>query len=86
MRAIPKPRPKESKGSGWIVTFADLMSLLLTFFILLLSFSNMDLEKYQAMAVAMTTSFGVSALRGDNKVGGNIIFAEQPVVPPPDEE
>ena len=31
-----KPKPKEDNGSGWIVTFADLMSLLLTFFILLL--------------------------------------------------
>jgi chemotaxis protein MotB len=59
------------------------MSLLLTFFILLLSFSNMDLEKYQAMASALTSSFGVSALTGQNKAGGNIIFADKPVVPPP---
>jgi chemotaxis protein MotB len=83
MRAIPKPKPKQNNGSGWIVTFADLMSLLLTFFILLLSFSNMDLEKYQAMSQAMATSFGVSALTGGDKLGGNIIFAEQPVLPTP---
>lgn len=83
MRAIPKPKPKEGSGNGWIVTFADLMSLLLTFFILLLSFSNMDLEKYQTMAQALSSSFGVSALTGENKVGGNIIFAEQPATPPP---
>jgi chemotaxis protein MotB len=83
MRAIPKPKPKQNNGNGWIVTFADLMSLLLTFFILLLSFSNMDLEKYEAMSKAMTVSFGVSALTGGNKLGGNIIFAEQPPVPPP---
>tara|TARA_R110001592_G_scaffold238227_2_gene497809 strand:+ start:112264 stop:113106 length:843 start_codon:yes stop_codon:yes gene_type:complete len=85
MRAIPKPKPKENNGSGWIVTFADLMSLLLTFFILLLSFSNMDLEKYEAMAVAMTSSFGVSALTGSNNLGGSVIFAEQPVIPSPPE-
>ncbi|WP_304439978.1 flagellar motor protein MotB, partial [Oleiphilus sp. HI0061] len=47
MRAIPRPKPKASGSSGWIVTFADLMSLLLTFFILLLSFSKMDLQKYE---------------------------------------
>jgi chemotaxis protein MotB len=83
MRAIPKPRPKIDGGPGWIVTFADLMSLLLTFFILLLSFSEMDLKKYEVMAVAMASSFGVSALTGDNKLGGDIIFAEQPAVAPP---
>ena len=42
----------------------------------------MDLEKYEAMSRAMTTSFGVSALTGGTELGGNIIFAEQPVVPP----
>ena len=83
MRAIPRPKPKENNGSGWIVTFADLMSLLLTFFILLLSFSNMDLEKYEKMAVAMSSSFGASALIGNNKLGGSVIFAENPVIPPP---
>jgi len=83
MRAIPKPKSKPDSSSGWIVTFADLMSLLLTFFILLLSFSEMDLKKYEVMAVAMASSFGVSALTGDNKLGGSIIFAESPAVPPP---
>lgn len=83
MRTIPKPPQKDSNTGGWIITFADLMSLLLTFFILLLSFSKMDLEKYQAMSLAMSASFGVSALTGDNKLGGNIIFADKPAVPSP---
>ena len=42
MAAIPKPKPRQESSGGWIVTFADLMSLLLTFFILLLSFSSDD--------------------------------------------
>lgn len=83
MRAIPKPRPKASSSGGWIVTFADLMSLLLTFFILLLSFSKMDLKKYEVMALAMAQSFGIEALTGENKTGGSIIFAEAPEIPPP---
>lgn len=81
MRAIPKPRKEQDKGSGWIVTFADLMSLLLTFFILLLSFSKMDLNKYQLMAASLATSFGVSFLQGEGKVGGDIIFADMPPIP-----
>jgi len=83
MRAIPKPVEKSGGSAGWIVTFADLMSLLLTFFILLLSFSEMDVQKYQVMALAMASSFGTSALTGENNVGGSIIFAENPEQPPP---
>lgn len=53
-------RPKKhSRGSpAWIVTFADLATLLLTFFILLLSFAEMDIEKYRAMANSMTAALG----------------------------
>jgi len=83
MRPIPKPKPKTDNGAGWIVTFADLMSLLLTFFILLLSFSNMDIQKYQVMAAALTNAFGTSAITGKSSAGGAIIFADKPITPPP---
>ncbi|MDX1453155.1 MAG: flagellar motor protein MotB [Oleiphilaceae bacterium] len=83
MRAIPKPKPKGNSSGGWIITFADLMSLLLTFFILLLSFSEMDLEKYEMMARSLATSFGVSFIQGEGQVGGSIVFADKP--PPPKE-
>ena len=36
---------------AWMATFGDMMSLLLTFFVLLLSFANMDVQKFKdAMA------------------------------------
>lgn len=44
----------------WLMTFADLVTLLLTFFILLLSFSKMDVDKYRAIANAMSQAFGVA--------------------------
>lgn len=44
---------------AWIVTFADLMSLLMCFFVLLLSFSEMDLEKYKQIAGSLRAAFGV---------------------------
>lgn len=43
----------------WLATFADLMSLLMCFFVLLLSFSEMDLEKYKQVAGSMKLAFGV---------------------------
>jgi len=43
----------------WMTTFADLMSLLLCFFVLLLSFSNMDQQKYKIVAGSMEKAFGI---------------------------
>ena len=44
---------------GWVMTFADLMSLLMCFFVLLLAFSEMDVSKYKEMAGSMKNAFGV---------------------------
>ena len=44
----------------WMATFADLMSLLLTLFVLLLTFSEMDVVKYKAMAGSMKDAFGIA--------------------------
>jgi chemotaxis protein MotB len=42
-----------------MTTFGDLMSLLLVFFVLLLSFSEMDRQKYKQVAGSMEKAFGV---------------------------
>lgn len=44
---------------AWVMTFADLMSLLMCFFVLLLSFSERDLQKYKQIAGSMKMAFGV---------------------------
>jgi len=44
---------------AWMATFADLMSLLMCFFVLLLSFSQMDAQKYKQVAGSMKNAFGV---------------------------
>ncbi|MFT5082287.1 MAG: chemotaxis protein MotB [Lentisphaeria bacterium] len=43
----------------WMGTFADLMSLLMCFFVLLLSFSEMDAVKFKRLAGSMAQAFGV---------------------------
>ncbi len=43
----------------WVVTFGDLMSLLLCFFVLLLSFSEMDKSVYKEVAGSLEKAFGV---------------------------
>ena len=71
-------RGKKSGGKGggapsWMVTFGDMMSLLLTFFVLLFTYSTMDAEKYKALAGSLKNAFGSSAmsqLAGMIEVGG----------------
>jgi len=46
------------KAEAWTVTFADMMSLLLTFFILLLTLADFDPEKIQKRLKAMSEGFG----------------------------
>ena len=56
------PEKKESAGvPAWVMTFADLMTLLMCFFVLLLSFSEMDAAKFKELSGSMQDAFGVQA-------------------------
>lgn len=44
-------------GNEWLGTFSDTMTLLLTFFILLYSFSNVDAQKFKQIASAFQSVF-----------------------------
>lgn len=48
-------------GHGWFVTFADLMGLLVAFFVMLCAFSTQDQQKLQIVAGSMRDAFGVQA-------------------------
>lgn len=49
----------EGNADGWMVTFSDLMSLLLCFFVLILSMAEIDIIKYKQLADNMSEAFGV---------------------------
>lgn len=66
---------KKAKGGApsWMVTFGDMMSLLLTFFELLFTYSTMDAERYKALAGSLKNALGsslVDQMRGMVEVGG----------------
>lgn len=46
-------------GHGWFVTFADLMGLLVAFFVMLVAYSTQDSKKMQIVAGSMREAFGV---------------------------
>lgn len=50
-------------GHGWFVTFADLMGLMMSFFVMLTAFSTMDNNKLKVVAGSMRDAFGVQTAR-----------------------
>ncbi len=60
------------------MTFADLMSLLMCFFVLLLSFSEMDVLKFKRLAGSMQQAFGVQQkFRAEDPPKGTSIIAQE---------
>jgi chemotaxis protein MotB len=63
---------------AWMATFADLMSLLMCFFVLLLSFSEMDAMKFKRLAGSMAQAFGVQTqLKVTDVPKGTSIIAKE---------
>src|SRR3979490_79559 len=46
-------------GHGWYVSFADLMGLMMSFFVMLVSFPSQDQQKLKIVAGSMREAFGV---------------------------
>jgi len=70
----------------WMATFADLMSLLMCFFVLLLSFSEMDAMKFKRLAGSMAQAFGIqNTLNVTDVPKGTSIIAQEfsPGIPSP---
>src|SRR5436305_397242 len=56
---MAKKRGAAHGGHGWFVTFADLMGLMMSFFVMLVAFSTQDKQKLQIVAGSMRDAFGV---------------------------
>ena len=67
----PEPEPEPElvecppckKGSpAWMATFADMATLLMAFFVLILSFAHVNVPKYKEVSGSMRSRFGVQVL------------------------
>ena len=70
----------DGAGANWMDTYGDLVTLLLTFFVLLFSFSTIDAQKWQAMVGSFT---GISAV-GIDPISPEVAVQNpiQPIGPP----
>ncbi len=62
-----------ARPGGWLITYADLMTILVCFFVLIISYSIQDQVKMEVVAGSMREAFGVAEQRryaGDFKLDG----------------
>jgi chemotaxis protein MotB len=68
--------PDVKKGlDGWIMTYGDMMSLLLTFFVLIVSFSSMQESKFHDAATSLREALGGMT------TPPSVIQMQQPIIP-----
>ncbi|WP_417795059.1 OmpA/MotB family protein [Terasakiella pusilla] len=51
-----KPKEEEGKKGAWMLTFTDLVSLMLTFFVMLFSMSTVQIDKWDAITDSLSTT------------------------------
>jgi chemotaxis protein MotB len=70
--------PRSHGAPPWIITFADLMVLLMCFFVLMLSFSEMDVAKFKLMSGSLNAAFGVQTdVHADDPPKGTSLEASE---------
>lgn len=61
----PDCPPCKAGAPAWMATFADMATLLMAFFVLLLSFAHVNVPKYKEVSGSMKTKFGVQTVIPD---------------------
>jgi len=56
--AAPKPQPAAEEGEDWLVTYADAITLLMAFFVMMLTFAEFDIPAFQEAAEAIKANIG----------------------------
>lgn len=79
MSETAKRQKRDAEGlPAYMATFADLMSLLMCFFVLLLSFAEIDALKYKMVVKSLENAFGVQREVAANEVPeGTSIIAQE---------
>lgn len=62
MRILSGRRRRNEGSSEWLLTYADMVTLLLTFFVLLYSYSKVDLEKFQKIVESFRRALAITSV------------------------
>ncbi len=72
--ARKKKAPDGGPGQPWLNTFADLMNLLLCFFVLLFASSSVDENKFDEIAASFTSTFSIFSA-GSTAIGDGVLIS-----------
>ncbi len=72
--ARKKAQDEGGAGGGWISTFADLMNLLLCFFVLLFASSSVDQAKFDEIAASFQSTFSIFSA-GSTAIGDGVLIS-----------
>ncbi|MGE5453626.1 MAG: flagellar motor protein MotB [Methylocystaceae bacterium] len=78
-----KKAPEKENGERWLITYADLITLLLIFFIVLYTMSKVDAAKFEAVASSLSQVLqGKSAAQVLEAPGPSFIEGKSGAIPP----
>jgi flagellar motor protein MotB len=78
---MAKNRPPEPEGElpAWLMTYSDVITLMMTFFILLMTFSTTEPENFERLQVAMFSGGDASGFVGEGKISeDSLVVRERP--------
>jgi chemotaxis protein MotB len=70
-----KPKPEKDRSERWLLTYADLITLLMVFFVILYSFSIIDVKKFEDLKGSLDKAFSAGVLAGLNTTSLNASVA-----------
>ena len=59
-------KQEDEEVASWLTTYSDLVTLLLTFFVMLFSMATLDAQKFEQIAYSLRSAFDFSAKGGDS--------------------
>lgn len=75
-----EPQEEPENHERWLLTYSDMITLLLGLFIMLYAMSNVDKDKYAQVATAMSNAFGASGSKIIQQAeSGNTIINDFPM-------
>jgi chemotaxis protein MotB len=74
MRKRKAPQDTPTNGGRWFLTYSDMITLLLALFLMLYAMSNVNEQKYKAMATGFHSAFGTATESGTGSGTGNAYF------------
>jgi len=66
-----KPKPEKDRSERWLLTYADLITLLMVFFVILYSFSIIDIRRFLSLKGSLDQAFNQGALSATSTTGLN---------------